>query len=282
MTASQKKPVIVDFWAPWCAPCKQMMPHLEKAVANANGAVSLVKINVEKYPELAEVFRVQSVPTVYAFYQGQPVDGFSGAKGEPELKAFIDKLLKQFGAPQEPGAVNAEAVAKMMDAAEKFFREEKYVDAMAAYSTVLDADEKNLEALAGIGWCFFAQKDMESLPEFINQMTPEQKAHPRIKGLETLLTLAASAEGLASAAELEAKIAKNPKDQQARYDLALQKIAALDIDGAMDALVEGIRKDREWQDQKLRKLLLTLFEALGNAHPLTSQGRRKLSAVLFS
>lgn len=282
LQASLKKPVIVDFWAPWCGPCKQMMPHIEKAVANANGAVSLVKINVDKYPELAEVFRVQSVPTVYAFFQGQPVDGFMGAKSETELKAFIDKLVKLSGAaaPQQPETVDAEAIAKLMADAAGFFKEDKYTDAMAAYSTVLDADEKNMEALAGIGWCFVAQKDVESLAEFVSQMTPEQKSYPRIKGLEFLLSAAKDAPG--SADDLQGKIEKSPKDFQARYDLALHKIAACDLEAAIDTLVELIRRDREWQDQKARKLLVELFDALGNAHPLTSPGRRKLSTVLFS
>lgn len=283
LAASLKKPVIVDFWAPWCGPCKQMMPHLEKAVEQANGTVSLVKINVEKYPELAEVFRVQSVPTVYAFFQGQPVDGFQGARGESELKAFIDKLAKLAGnAPAKPEVPNAEHIALNMTEADKFFREGNYTDAMARYSTVLDMDEKNMDAMAGIGWCFVAQKDFESLPEFVGQLAPEQKAHARIKGLVALLAYGEAAKALEEAAALEKKITKTPKDLQARYDLALRHIGALDIEAAIDQLVELTRQNREWQDQKARKLLLEVFDALGNAHPLTSQGRRRLSSVLFS
>lgn len=282
ITASLKTPVIVDFWAPWCQPCKAMMPHLEKAIENANGAVTLVKINVEKYPELAEVFRVQSVPTVYAFYQGQPVDGFVGGKNESEVNAFVGKLVKQYGGPAVQGMVDREAVAKVMAEADKFFADGQLTDAMASYSTALDMDEKNMDALAGIGWCFVAQKDMESLKEFMSQMTPEQMAFARIRGLGAILARAGEAETLDSIDNLQSHLEKTPKDLQARYDLALRCVAACDIEGAIDALVELTRRDREWQDQKARKLLLGLFDALGPSHPLAAQGRRRLSSVLFS
>lgn len=280
--ASLKKPVIVDFWAPWCGPCKQMMPHIEKAVTDAQGEVDLVKINVDKYPELAEVFRVQSVPTVYAFYNGQPVDGFMGAKGASELKAFVEKVLLQSDAAPRPENENAESVAKVMEEASAFFAEEKYTDAMAKYSTVLDIDEKNMEALAGIGWCFVAEKDAEALVEFVSQLTPEQKSHEKLRGIAFLEEKAGSALTLDTAEKLRMKLEKNPKDHQARFDLALQRIATCDLEAAMDSLVEIVRLDREWQEQKARKLLLDIFEALGPAHPLTAQGRRRLSAVLFS
>lgn len=282
LEASLTKPVIVDFWAPWCGPCKQMMPHIEKAVMDAQGAVELVKINVDKYPELAEVFRVQSVPTVYAFSGGQPIDGFMGAKGAAELKTFVEKVMLQAGTAPKPENENAESVAKLMEEAQAFFAEEKYTDAMAKYSTVLDLDEKNMEALAGIGWCFVAGKDAETLVEFVNQLTPEQKADENLRGIVFLNEKAAAALTLEAPEKLRMKLEKNPKDHQARFDLSLQCIAACDLEAAMDALVEITRHDREWQEQKARKLLLDIFEALGPGHPLVGQGRRRLSAVLFS
>ncbi len=283
IAASMKNPVLVDFWAPWCGPCKQMMPAIEKVVNEQAGAVSLVKINVEKYPELAELFRVQSVPMVYAFYQGQPVDGFTGAKPEKDLRVFIDKLVKAHGGPKEEASgPDPMLVAKIMAAAHKHFREGQYTDAMAQYSTALDYDEKNMEALAGIGWCFVAEKDLESLTAFVGEMTPEQKTYSRIKGLDMLLQKRAEAEALPAIDALQTKLEKNPKDAQSRYDLALHHLAALDIEAAIDDIVELTRRDREWQEQKARKLLLELFDALGNDHPLTSQGRRRLSTVLFS
>jgi putative thioredoxin len=283
IAASLKNPVIVDFWAPWCGPCKQMMPSIEKVVNEQAGAVTLVKINVEKYPELAEVFRVQSVPTVYAFAQGQPVDGFTGAKPEKELRGFIEKLLLAHGGPPlPPGAPDPKVVAQIMATAQKHFRDGQYTDAMAQYSTALDMDEKNLDALAGIGWCFVAEKDLESFQAFVGEMTDEQKKHARIKGLDMLLQKRGEAESLPAVDALQAKLEKNPKDAQSRYDLAIHHLASLDIESAIDDIVELTRRDREWQEQKARKLLLEIFDALGNDHPLTGQGRRRLSTVLFS
>ena len=282
LSVSLKTPVVVDFWAPWCGPCKQMMPALEKVVTEANGAVHLVKVNVDKNPELAEVFRVQSVPTVFAFFQGQPVDGFMGGKPESDLRAFVTKLLGLGGAIPKPENVNAENIAKLMADADKHFRDGKFEDAMGAYSTVLDAAPDNLDALGGIGWSLLSTGDMDSLTEFVGQMTPEQLSHARIKGLKLVLDLADKAAELEDAETLAAKIAKNPKDLQARYDLALQHIAKADLTGAIDTIVELTRRDREWQDQKARKLLLELFDNMGPMHPLTGPGRRKLSSVLFS
>ena len=282
LSVSLKTPVIVDFWAPWCGPCKQMMPALEKTVTEANGAVHLVKVNVDKNPELAEVFRVQSVPAVFAFFQGQPVDGFMGARPEGDLRAFVAKLTNLGGAIPKPEAVSAENVAKLMAEAEKHLRDGKYEDAMASYSMVLDAAPDNLDALGGIGWCLLASNDMEALAELVSQLTPEQQGYSRLKGLSLILDLAAQAKSLEPAAKLSEKLAKNPKDLQARYDLGLQKIAAADLEGAIEALVELTRRDREWKEQKARKLLLELFDAMGPSHPLTGMGRRRLSSVLFS
>jgi putative thioredoxin len=275
--ASMQTPVIVDFWAPWCGPCKQMMPVIEKVVTEAAGAVHLVKVNIDANPELAQVFRVQSVPMVYAFFKGQPVDGFVGARLESELRAFVDKLKKLSGVVPSPEAVD---VSKTMALADQYFRDEKYTDALVEYSNVLDQAPDNMDAMAGIGWCFVAQRNAEALPEFIASLDDTQKKHPRIAGLSFIA--AQMDNGGGDAEDLSAKLLKNPADHQSRFDLARVKMAALDIESAIEALVELIRRDREWQEQKARQYLLQILDALGAPHPLAAWGRRRLSAVLFS
>jgi putative thioredoxin len=282
---SLDKPIIVDFWAPWCGPCKQLMPLLEKAVAAAKGAVGIVKVDIDQNPELAQIFRVQSVPTVYAFFKGQPVDGFTGAKSESEVKAFVEKLSK-LAAPQsdveDDIPDNAEAAKLMTAEGDTFLQAGNYDAAMERYAAALEADTAQHAALAGIGWCLMAQGDIESLREMAGQLDEGQKKAPRLQALLSVLAYADAAAGVPPVESLEKKLAKNPKDHSARYDLALQKIAAANLEGAIESLVELTRMDREWNEQKARKLLIDLFEAMGPSHPLTAPWRRKLSAVLFS
>jgi putative thioredoxin len=277
--ASMDAPVIVDFWATWCGPCKQMMPVLEKTVAAAGGAVKMVTVDIDKNPELAQVFRVQSVPMVYAFFKGQPVDGFLGAKPESELKAFVAKLAALAAGPKEPGAPDAALAKQLISDGDTLFRDGDAVKAMEKYAAALEADPENAAALGAIGWCLLAQGDLESVREMTSQLEAAQKAEPRIKGLIFVVETADSAP---ETSDLEKVLAKNPKDHQARFALALQRIAVADLSAAVDGLVELTRLDREWQDQQARKLLLTLFESMGPHHPVTVRGRRALSSVLFS
>jgi putative thioredoxin len=287
LTASMTHPVIVDFWAPWCAPCKQMMPALEKVVGEAAGAVLMVKVNIDQSPELAQALRIQSVPTVYAFFQGKPVDGFAGARSESDLRAFVVKLKALTGsapaaAPENITALSAEQIKKIIGDAGQFFQQGKYEEAMGLYGGLLDADAENMDALAGIGWCLVAAGDMPGMREMLTQLAPEQLKSPRMKGLQFIAALETQAASLQDVSVLEQKLLEKPDNLQALFDLATQYLAAGQLEKGIETLISLIRKNRDWHDKKARILLLEIFEALGNAHPLTLSGRRKLSTVLFS
>lgn len=278
IAASMTKPVIVDFWAAWCGPCKQLLPMLEKAVEAAQGAVTMVKVDIDKCPDLAQVFRVQSVPTVYAFFKGQPVDGFMGGQPESQIKAFVARLAKLGGAV--PDAAPALDIPKRLAEADAYLAAGKTPEAIASYSDVLDVDPAHTDALAGLGWCFVAMQDREAVQGIIDGLEDAQKNTPRLKGLAFI-----AAEQGAGAMTVEAaaeEIAANPKNLEARFDLARRQVAAFDIAGAIDSLIDLTRIDRNWQEQKARNYLISLFDALGSAHPLTLAGRRRLSSILFS
>jgi len=246
LQASMTKPVIVQFWSPGSASCKPLMAMLEKLVTEAAGAVLLAKVNINKSPGLVQALRIQSVPTVYIFYQGKPVDGFAGTKPEAELRALVDGLKKLSGGAPDDKAAIAEHVKKFMTEADQFFKEDKFNEAMERYSGVLELDPDNMEALGGIGWCLLSQGDAESVREMLGQLAPEQLKAPRLQGLQYIISLGDGAK---------------------------------DIPGLIDRLVAEVKKNREGE---AKAKLLALFEALGNAHPLTIPGRRKLSTVLFS
>ena len=246
LQASMTKPVIVQFWSPGSASCKPLMAMLEKLVTEAAGAVLLAKVNINKSPGLVQALRIQSVPTVYIFYQGKPVDGFAGTKPEAELRALVDGLKKLSGGAVDDKAAIAEHVKKFMTEADQFFKEDKFNEAMERYSGVLELDPDNMEALGGIGWCLLSQGDAESVREMLGQLAPEQLKAPRLQGLQYIISLGDGAK---------------------------------DIPGLIDRLVAEVKKNREGE---AKAKLLALFEALGNAHPLTIPGRRKLSTVLFS
>jgi len=246
LNASMAKPVIVQFWSAGSALCKQLMPLLEKLVTEAAGAVQLAKVNVNKAPGLVQALRVQSVPTVYVFFQGKPVDGFAGSKPEAELRVMVEGLKKLSGGPVDDKAAIAEHVKKFMTEADDFFKQNKFNEAMERYSGALELDPDNMDALGGIGWCLLSQGDADSVREMLGQLTLEQLKAPRLQGLQHILSLGDDAK---------------------------------DIPALIDKLVAEVKKNREGE---ARANLVKLFEALGNAHPLTAPGRRKLSTVLFS
>lgn len=273
--ASRQVPVIVDFWAPWCGPCKQLTPAIESAVRAANGAVKLVKINVDENQEIAGQLQIQSIPTVYAFKDGQPVDGFAGAKPESELKAFIDRITGG-----QSGGAELEAA---LDQADAFLAEGQIDDAAGIYQQVVQRDNQNVRAIAGFLKALIAMGNPDQAQAIMGQMPPEVLSDPRIVSVKAEIDLALKpAVEDTELAALKARIEADPKDHQARIDLSQALYQNKDKEGAVEQLLESIRIDRKWNEDAARLALLKLFEAMGPTDDVTRDGRRKLSAILFS
>ena len=270
--ASNHVPVIVDFWAPWCGPCKQLGPVLEKLVSQAGGMVKLVKINVDENQEIAAQLRVQSIPMVYAFKDGRPVDAFSGALPESQLKMFIDRLLGGAKPPIEAALEQAQA---MLDAGDGD-------GALQLYRQIQAEAPDNDAAIAGVIRASLAVGDIDSVQQIVDALPAELKAKSEIAAAVSAFELSQQSEDAGDVAELKAKVDADPADHQARLDYAVGLIAANSHEEAIEELVEMIRRDRAWNDEAARKQLLKLFEALGPTHELTASGRRLLSSVLFS
>jgi putative thioredoxin len=270
---SANQPVLVDFWAPWCGPCKQLTPIIEKVVRAAGGKVKLVKMNIDEHPQIPGQLGIQSIPAVIAFKQGQPIDGFMGALPESQIKAFIEKLV----GPMGPGATE-ELIAAAQAAAEAG----DPAGASELYAGVLELEPENLGAIAGLARLHFEMGDIEGAKGIL-AMAPEAKAtEPAIAAVRAAIELAEQAAALGDTAELEAKVAANPKDHQARFDLALALNARDRREEAVDHLIAIIKADRNWNEDGARKQLLQLFEAWGPMDEHSMAGRRKLSTLLFS
>lgn len=273
--ASLKGPVIVDFWATWCGPCKQLGPMLEKLVREMRGAVRMVKIDVDKEQALAAQLRIQSVPTVYAFKDGRPVDGFTGAQPESQLRAFLQRLTN--GAGDQPSLDDIIAEAKQLLA------DGDAETAAAAFQQVLAEDPANAAAMAGLLRALLALGDAETVRQMLPHLSPEMLKNAEIAAVKTALDLQdAAAASAGQSADLRRRLAADANDHQARLDLALAYYGAGEAEAAVDELLELFRRDRAWNDEAARKQMLKLFEALGPIHPLTVSGRRRLSALLFS
>ena len=274
---SRKQPVIVDFWAPWCGPCRQLAPALEKAVQAAKGAVKLVKINIDENPRIAGQLRVQSIPAVYAFSGGQPVDGFLGALPESQVKAFVDRLSTGADGEAEPDeAADAEALLAL---ATESLGLGDVGGAAQAYAQLLQIDPKNLKAIAGLARCYLSGGDAERAREVV-AMAPADANDPDLASVRAALALAEQAAG--ETAEFERRLAANADDHEARLELAKILAGRGQMQEAVDHLLTIIGKDRDWNEGEARKQLLTVFEAAGPGSEVAKTGRRRLSSLLFA
>ncbi|MWD29167.1 thioredoxin [Aquicoccus sp. SCR17] len=274
--ASQTIPVIVDFWAPWCGPCKTLGPALEKAVTEAKGAVRMAKVNVDENQMIAQQLRIQSIPTVYAFWQGQPIDGFQGAVPESEIKGFVDRLVQQSGGDASGGLDDALA------AAEEMLAEGAVQDAAQTFQAILDEDDKNAAAYGGLARCFVALGDLDQAEAALNGAPAEISKAPELDAAHAQIQLARQAEDTGPVAELQAKVEAAPDDHQARFDLAQALYARGETQAAVDHLLELFRRDREWKDAAAKHQLFTIFDALKPDDPVVLHGRRKLTSMIFA
>jgi len=283
LEASRQTPVIVDFWAPWCGPCKQLGPALEKAVTDANGAVKLVKINIDENPEIAQQLRIQSIPTVYAFKDGQPVDGFMGALPDSQVQAFVTQLAGGGGAPDEAhGHGGPEHAAEVLAIADDALASGDIGTAAQAYGHVLQDFPGQPKAVAGLAACYLKSGDIERARTTLQLVRPDGANDEAIRAVEAELKLRDNPAPRGEVEVLRAKLAADENDHQARFDLALALDAGGERDAAIAELLELVRRNRKWNEDAARQQLLTLFEAMGPADPRTIEARRKLSGLLFS
>ena len=272
---SAKMPIVVQFWAPWCGPCKQLGPLLEKVVAAAKGKVKMVRINIDENQQIAQQMRVQSVPTVYGFFNGQPVDGFAGAQPESTLKQFIDKLVAAGGSGPD--------VAAMVEAANNLLETQDYDNAMAQYHEIMAADPESPDGLAGMIRCMVGMKDIDGAREIVDQLDDEFRDKPAMVIAIDSLELAEKAAGAAGGlVQARAAVDADPNDLAARQELALALFATGEQAESMEQLLESIRIDRAWNDAAARMQLLEFFKTLGPANRDVMAARRKLSTLLFA
>ncbi|HRW16115.1 MAG: co-chaperone YbbN [Rhodobacteraceae bacterium] len=272
--ASREVPVIVDFWAPWCGPCKTLGPALEAAVTAAKGKVRLVKIDVDQNQMIAAQLRVQSIPAVFGFVNGQPVDGFMGAQPASQIKAFVERLIAQGG-----GNDGLEAA---LEAAEAMLEEGAVADAAQTFAAILAEEAGNPAALSGLSRSHLALGDIEKAKAILDLVPAEKAGDSAILAARAQIELAEATADAGDVGEFAAAVERDPGDHQARFDLAMALVAKGDQQGAIDALLELFRRDREWNDGAARAQLFKLFDSLGPKSELAAKGRRRLSSMIFA
>jgi putative thioredoxin len=273
---SKRQPVLIDFWAPWCGPCRQLTPIIEKAVRAAKGKVKLVKMNIDEHPAIPGQMGIQSIPAVIAFVNGQPADGFMGAVPESQVTAFIDKLTAGMPGTDEPN------IAEILQEAEAVLAEGDATTAASIYAEVLAADATNIPALAGLAKCYVTTGAIEQAKQTLAMVPESKRGEAAVKAVQVSIDLAEQAKALGPVTELEQKVAANPLDHQARFDLATALNASGKRGEAIHQLLEIVKRDRKWNEDGARKQLVQFFEAWGPTDEATIDGRKRLSTILFS
>ena len=273
--ASMKTPVIVDFWAPWCGPCKTLGPQLEAAVKAAKGKVRMAKVDIDRAQQIAAQLRIQSIPTVYAFWQGQPIDGFQGAVSQGEVQEFVKRVAAH-------NADEADGLAEALSAAEEMLGEGAAVDAAQTFAAILGEEPENAAAYGGLLRAHVAMDEIDRAEALLASAPPAIAGAPELEAARAQIMLARQSANAGPVGELRAAVEASPDDHQARFDLAAALQASGDTEGAVEELLELFRRDRDWNDGAARTQLFTIFDAAGPKDPVAMRGRRRLSSMIFA